>query len=252
MWTVAETATRLVLTVTPETPVGDCELVMLQHGLRHLPIVDENKHPVAVVTDQRVLGLTRRDLGHIPAQSASEPIQVLVPETAEMKPVVEQLLGSSQRAAILVDGAGRLTGIFTEHDAMRLAEVALKPWLKVGDLTQSTLELVSVPVGTEAYVARQMMLENGVRHLLVTTQKGRLAGVIAMRDIAGLEASTVDARMNAVVHQVSPEDDLHQAVSVMVRHSVGSLAVVAADHTPVGVITRTDIMRAVLKQLEAE
>ncbi len=242
MWTVAETATRLVLTVTPETPVGDCEAVMLQHGLRHLPIVDDKKHPVALVTDQRVLGLTRRDLGHVPAES----------ETSEMKPVVEQLMSSSQGAAVLVGADGRLTGIFTEHDAMRLAEVALRPSLKVGDLTRTAMEVVSVPVGTQAYVARQMMLENDVRHLLITTEKGRLAGVISMRDIAGLEASTIDARMNAVVHEVALTDDLHKAVSAMVRHTVGSLAVVAADHTPVGVITRTDVMRAVLEQIEAE
>lgn len=249
MWTVAETATRDVVTVTPETTVADCYSLMQERGLRHLPVVDEERKPVALVTDERVMGLYRRELDESVALAASEPPEVVVDQNADLKPTLEKMLAAHQ-AALLLDDEGRLAGIFTEHDAVRLAETALSLDLKVGDIAQTQLELLTIPLGSPAHVARMMMLENRTRHVLVTTPKGRLAGVIAQRDLTGLVETRIDQHMNAIVHTVSPDDDLHNAISAMVRHAIGSLPVVGDDHTPIGVITRTDVIRAVVNQLD--
>ena len=249
MWTVDEAATSDVETVTANTTVGECELTMLQRGLRHLPLVDTEGRPIAMVTDQRVLGLTRRDLHQVSVTSASEPVQVVVPKEVDTASLLERLLQASQGAALLIDDEGRLAGIFTEHDAMRLAETSLRLDTSVGTLARAELDLYTIPLGTPAHVARITMLEHGIRHLVVVTAMGRLAGMLSLRDLAGLESSIIDNRLQAVVHHVAPGDDLHKAISLMVRHKVGSLPVVDEHNTPVEVITRTDVIRALVEQL---
>ena len=250
MWTVDETATRDVVTVAPETTADECGTILLQRGLRHLPVVEEDGRPVALVSDDRVLGLIRRDLASVPAASVGDAPEILIDENAGLKETIEKLLASRQTAALIVDDDGVLTGIFTEHDVLRLAETALSLDRKVGELAHTAVDLVTIPLGTPAYAARSAMLENHVRHLLVVTDKGRLAGVVSQRDLAGLTETILDAHMNAVVQTVGPNDDLHKAISTMVRNSVGSIPVVESDHTPVGVLTRTDIMRALVDVLE--
>lgn len=250
MWTVDETATRDVVTVTPETTADDCGTILLERGLRHLPVVDEGGRPVALVSDDRVLGLIRRDLASVPALSVGDSPEILIDENAGLKETIEKLLGSRQTAALIVDDDGVLTGIFTEHDVLRLAETALSLDHKVGEIAHKAVELVTIPLGTPAYVARAAMFENHVRHLLVVTDKGRLAGVVSQRDLAGFTETILNSHMNAVVQTVGPDDDLHKAISTMVRHSVGSIPVVQDDHTPVGVITRSDIMRALVEALD--
>lgn len=250
MWTVDETATRQVVTVTPEQTVGECELLMLKNGLRHLPVVVDGV-PVGLIVDRRVLGLTRRDLNRIPVREAIDPIQVLLPMETGFEALLERLADSSQGAAVLVDAEGKIAGVFTEHDAMRFAETALPLTLKVRDVAGMRPEVVSIPLGSPAYHARNVMLENGIHHVLVTNSEGRLAGVISLRDLPGLDATLIDGRMNAVVHQVAPGDDLHKAVSLMVRHKVGAVPVVDDAGVAVGVVTRTDVLRALRGQLRA-
>ncbi len=249
MWTVDEAATRRVITVTPDRTVGECEILMLDNGLRHLPVVDASGAPIGLMTDRRVLGLTRRDLHKVTVREAIDPIQVVVPVDVGFQALLDKLLASSQGAAVLVDADGKLAGVFSEHDAMRFAETALPVTLSVADVGGTRAELVSVPLGSPAYEARNLMLENGIHHVLVTHDDGRLAGVISLRDLPGLDVTLIDGRMNAVVHQVAPQDDLHKAISLMVRHKVGSVAVVDAGDVAVGVITRTDVLEALCEHL---
>lgn len=48
--TVSEIMTSRVFTVTKSTNVSDCLEIMTQHHLRHLPVIDEHKNLVAMVS----------------------------------------------------------------------------------------------------------------------------------------------------------------------------------------------------------
>ncbi len=48
--TVSEIMTSRVFTVTKSTNVSDCLEIMTQHHLRHLPVIDEHKKLVAMVS----------------------------------------------------------------------------------------------------------------------------------------------------------------------------------------------------------
>ncbi len=244
MWTIEEVATRDVVTASLTDTAADCAKVMLDEGFRHLPVVDAERRPVGMVTDYRVYGLTRRDLGHVQVSVFVEPVEAAVGVGVSVPAALDGLLHGAQKAVLLLDDVGRLAGIFTEHDGMRLAEVALDPSLRVSDVLRAGREVHAIPLGTTAEEARSIMIEQGIRHLPVLTPGGRVTSVVSVRDLAGLELSVIDDRLPLVVHHVGLDDDLHKAVSLMVRHQVGSLPVVDDDMRPLGILTRTDVLRA--------
>ena len=47
------------VTASPETDVEDASRVMLEHGFRHLPVLDDEGHVIGVVSLRRVVGAVR-------------------------------------------------------------------------------------------------------------------------------------------------------------------------------------------------
>jgi|WetSurMetagenome_2_1015567.scaffolds.fasta_scaffold10267_1 acetoin utilization protein AcuB len=51
---VVDLMTRDVITVTRDTPVLDALKIMQEHGFRRLPVVDEDGHPIGVVSQRSI------------------------------------------------------------------------------------------------------------------------------------------------------------------------------------------------------
>jgi acetoin utilization protein AcuB len=132
-------------------------------------------------------------------------------------------------------------------------------------------EVMSVPVAAVApndslHVADGTMSLGGVRHLVVVSG-GELVGVVSERDILrapGLLAPVdgglaIDARAALKILRVgdvmsSPAITVHgdtpvaEAAALLVDHRVGCLPVLE-DGTPVGIVTTSDLLRAVARDL---
>lgn len=101
------------------------------------------------------------------------------------------------------------------------------------------------------------------RHLLVTDERGRLAGVISDRDVLGrlgpMDATDQAALVQTTAAQVmstdlitsSPRMGLAEAVEIMVDHGIGCLPVLAGE-TLVGILTNTDLHLTLQALLEAD
>lgn len=129
--------------------------------------------------------------------------------------------------------------------------------LRVRDLmTQSPL---TVTPDTAVHEARELMRQHAIRHLPVV-QKGRLVGIITDSDIRLalpspatslsvwelnylLDQLTVGEVMTHFVVTTAPDRHVHEAIGRMLRFKVGALPVVE-NHQVVGLLTRTDILRA--------
>jgi CBS domain-containing protein len=84
-------------------------------------------------------------------------------------------------SVIVVDESGRLTGLFTERDLVRVVAEG-------GDLDAPieqymTREIASVRPETPILEAGDLMIRLGIRHLPVVDEAGRLVGVISIRDV---------------------------------------------------------------------
>jgi acetoin utilization protein AcuB len=136
--------------------------------------------------------------------------------------------------------------------------------LRVRDLMTKTP--LTVTPDTSVHEARALMQQRKIRHLPVL-EHGRLVGIISDRLLRTvlpspatslsvweinylLDRLTVGEVMTHFVMTVTPETLVSEAVGRMLGQKVGALPVVEEGQL-VGILTRTDILRAFL-QLQAE
>ena len=110
--------------------------------------------------------------------------------------------------------------------------------------------------------ARDLMRRRQIRHLPVLNGK-RVVGIVTDRDIrtvlpspaTSLEAReityllarlTMDEVMTRAVITVAPDTPVTEAIGRMLEHKIGALPVVGAQQV-VGMLTRTDILRAFVR-----
>ena len=99
--------------------VRDVISLMEQHGVRHIPVVDDLKKPIGVISERDItLALSLRDKLDI---LASEIMSVNPYTVYAETPIDEVALNMSKRkigSALVVNQAGELQGMFTSTDAL--------------------------------------------------------------------------------------------------------------------------------------
>ena len=107
--------------------------------------------------------------------------------------------------------------------------------------------------------ARQIMLKERIRHLLVT-EGTRLVGIVTDRDIRLnlpsqatslsmwevnylLAKLTVGKVMTRSVIITGPDQDAADAARLLLEHKIGALPVLDGEHL-IGIVTETDVLRA--------
>jgi acetoin utilization protein AcuB len=125
--------------------------------------------------------------------------------------------------------------------------------------------LITVRPDTPVFDARQTMLKERIRHLLVTEDR-RLLGIVTDRDIRLnlpsqatslsvwevnylLARLTVDKVMTTSVIIIGPDQESRDAARLMLEHKIGALPVLDGDHL-IGIITETDVLREFARRPE--
>ena len=118
---------------------------------------------------------------------------------------------------------------------------------------------ITVSPETPVFEARQTMMMERIRHLLVI-EASRLVGIITDRDIrlnlpsqatslSMWEVNYLLARlkvgkvMTRSVIIIGPDQDAADAARLMLEHKIGALPVLDGDHL-IGILTETDVLRA--------
>ena len=129
--------------------------------------------------------------------------------------------------------------------------------MRVRDLM--TDKPITVAPGTPMLEARQRMVEERIRHLVVV-EDGRVAGIVTDRDIRLnlpspatslsvweinflLARLTVGNVMTSTVLVVEPDRPVAEAARIMIDHKIGALPIVD-DGQLVGILTESDFVRA--------
>jgi len=129
--------------------------------------------------------------------------------------------------------------------------------MKVRDLMSA--DPIAVSPDTTVFDARQTMLKERIRHLLVTEGQ-RLLGIVTDRDIRLnlpsqatslsvwevnylLARLTVEEVMSTGVIIIGPDQNARNAARLMLEHKIGALPVLDGGRL-IGIITETDVLRA--------
>jgi CBS domain-containing protein len=136
-------------------------------------------------------------------------------------------------------------------------------WMKVVDVMTRN-PLIVTPAETIGQ-ADELMTENRIRQLPVA-EGSALLGIITDRDIRSYLAESLldpDARAKALRTRVSelmtsepltlaPDDDLQDAVELLIDEKIGGIPVVDEAEGLVGIVTYVDILRCFLNRLQEE
>ncbi len=110
-------------------------------------------------------------------------------------------------------------------------------------------DVKTIEKGSSVRDAAKMMTDFRVGSLIVTDDKKRMIGIVTESDVLRVvaEGKSVDEKVDSVmtkkVFYVKPEDDIEDAVEIMVKNKIKKLPVITQGAL-VGIITATDITAA--------
>ncbi len=125
-------------------------------------------------------------------------------------------------------------------------------------LVRNHMSTPAVTIASDAdyKTALRLMQENGMHHVPVVDAAGRLVGIAAERDLLRAATHYLQAAVEIgdIMHRgvvtVSPETPITRAAALMVEKRIGGLPVVDESDGVIGIITETDIFRALVRSLD--
>jgi len=114
---------------------------------------------------------------------------------------------------------------------------------------------ITVSPDTDFKVAMGLMQQHRIRRLPVVDGSGLLAGIVAERDLLGAadrylqSVADVEDIMTRKVVSVARDTPVVEAASLMIGLKIGGLPVVDAANKVLGIITETDLLKALVDML---
>jgi len=111
---------------------------------------------------------------------------------------------------------------------------------------------------TDYWKASEIMREKDLHHIPVVNENDQVVGILTRRDlnIAAMHFGEAHVEVSEVMHSpvvtIAPEETLAEAARQMVEHRFGGLPVLDADEQIVGMLTETDLLRALIDRLDKE
>ena len=223
------------ITVPPELSFAEGYARMAAEGIRHLVVVDAVDRLRGVLSETdfaQALGteelLIPRAVGDLMTRDpVSLPPQATLAEAL-------RLMNERRISSVLVVAAGRVLGIITERDAVRLAGATLDLGL-TPVRSQMSQPVYCIHPDAPAHEAGPLMRALGVRRLAVTDDSGRLVGILTRRDLLkDLQATHLRLLRQLVADQGRALNDARRQLSdqsvlrSLLEHSA-DLGIVAAD-----------------------
>jgi acetoin utilization protein AcuB len=115
---------------------------------------------------------------------------------------------------------------------------------------------ITVTPDTDFKVAMGLMQQHRIRRLPVVDAAGALAGIVAERDLLGAadrylqSLADVDEVMTRRVVTVARNTPVVEAATLMIELKIGGLPVVDASNKVLGIITETDLLKALVDMLQ--
>jgi CBS domain-containing protein len=266
---VSDWMTRDPVAVSGDAAVATAAQLMMRHHYRHLPVLTVDGRLAGLLDDAAVFGRGEwkdhqfrpfdardRDL-RVSDAMFDPPVTVLPhdPIRAALRPM--STLGAD--CAVVVDVERRPVGILTSYDAVRHAPAVLPRSWTTRELAKPAV--VTIARGATVGAALDTMRAHGLRHLVVTEEVAahgaaevRPFAVVSWRNLIEVGA---DQRRTMPIDAVAPPGaemirfgaPLAEIAERMVTQKVGCLPVVDASGALVGIVSRTDLMRAVVAEI---
>ncbi|MCI4432487.1 MAG: CBS domain-containing protein [Nitrosopumilus sp.] len=263
------------ISILNNSTVSDVITKLLENNLSRL-IVVEDKKPVGIITEKDI-GLflfsetTKEGLDDILISKIMKPI-VFVERTSTMENSAKMMLERGV-SSLVIGTKDNLGGIFTKTDLIRYYLKNYSGNNKVVDFM--THEYIFTHTAAPLFKVVRKMLENKVSRIIVKDQNEVPVGIISFRDLFRISielGSEEDDSGYTISNQIRKgflseegfgnislardvmskgiisikfNDDLKNACKLILENNISGLAVLDGNNSLSGIISKTDITRAI-------
>ncbi|MEM1640443.1 MAG: CBS domain-containing protein [Acidilobaceae archaeon] len=183
----------------------------------------------------------------------SEKPRALVKVVGDVSGVEEKRkvrLESVPKKRFVAEGVIQKRDVTSSEILIEIMKLAVIPDEQVGNVC--TRGLVTLSYTASLREAAKVLSEHGIRGAPVLDNTGAVVGFITTSDIAQAVAnredldSSVTNFMRKTIFVVNENESITEAMRIMDFYGVGRLLVVDSQKRPVGILTRTDILRYIL------
>jgi len=117
---------------------------------------------------------------------------------------------------------------------------------------------ITVRDDTDYWSAFEIMQEKDLHHIPVVNENSAVVGILTRRDlkIAAMHFKEASVEVSEVMHNpvvtITPGELLAEAANQMIDNRIGGLPVLDTGGQVVGILTETDLLRALIDQLGKE
>jgi len=114
---------------------------------------------------------------------------------------------------------------------------------------------VTIRDDTDYWQAIEIMRDKNLHHIPVVNENDNVVGILTRRDlkIASMRFKEAPVEVSEVMHSpvvtIEPEGLLSEAAQQMIDNRIGGLPVLDANGEVAGILTETDLLRALIDQL---
>jgi len=273
---VGDIMTKGVVTCKPSDSLSEVRRLLVDHQISRVVVVDKENRPVGIITQKDLVRFlssdkSMRGIDEIEASEVMSGNLVTTKPDTLVKDVAKTMIEKKISSIVIVDGEGKLRGIVTKADLEAWYAYEAKGAYIVFDFM--TKKPITIRPSYSIFIAISLMSEHKISRLVVVDNENKPIGVITLTDatmlsdllkpvrvvgdgkpilVKGLLARpksvhllTVGDAMTASPLTIHEDEDLAVAARLMARHRISGLPVVNDAGRLTGIITKSDITRAV-------
>ncbi len=263
------------ISILKNSTISDIIKKLLENNLSRLIVVEDGK-PIGIITEKDV-GLflfsetTKQGLDDIMISKIMKPI-IFIEETSTPKNSAKMMLERGI-SSLAIGTKENLRGIFTKTDLIKYYLENYSGNNKVVDFM--THEFIFTHTAAPLFKVVRKMLENKISRIIVKDQNEKSVGIISFRDLFRISIElgseeddsgfTISEQirkgflseegfggislardvMSEGIISIKFNDDLKNACKLIVENNISGLAVLDGNNSLTGMISKTDIIKAI-------
>jgi CBS domain-containing protein len=241
------------IAVSAGTSLADAWQRMQEGGFHHLPVVDDQRRVVGILSEIDVAGAQGR--ASAPVETVMVRQVVTVDVESAPRPALEAILSNGFHSVPIVE-QGRLVGMVTSTDYLREFSYGASPIFQDPLSWHMSPALAHIDIAASIHEAVDALSRNRCR-LAAVVDGGRAVGALSQRDCrraqlrtsGGPQAQQVGDLLPKSHVVFTPELTLGLAAGRLLEH--GLRAVVVADRLGrvAGILSEDDILAALLEHV---
>jgi len=273
---VGDIMTKKVITCTPKGTLLEIQNLMVKHRISRVVVADIEKKPVGIITQKDIVNFlladtSKRGIEEIQAKEVMSKNLITVKPVAPTPDAAKTMIKNNISSLVVVDDDDKLKGIATKADISLYFASKGAGIYSVRDFM--TPNPITVRQSQSIFLAVALMSENNISRIVVTDEENKPVGIITLTDVTmmssllkpakavkekkpvflkgilfppkGIHLLTAKDFMTADPMSANEDADLAEAARLMTKHGVSGLPVINNAGKLVGIVTKSDLTRAV-------